>query len=212
MRNLGIVFVNPNWSNTMKKPARVWTVGAVLAALGIWTIVGVSNGADAKKSPAAMDIEKLAAAIQKGDEDGAKSLTKTIAEKYDELDKIMHLFKSRDKKGLGVGATAKAVQPDGIELKLLDMAKKDVKEALVKKEGKALEQMGYHVAAIASVALAKPPENGGKDWKGWGEDLKTAALDLAKAAKAVDAEGVGKAVSKLNASCASCHEKYRKNN
>jgi hypothetical protein len=201
----------------MKRPARVWAITAGLLALGVWAAVGVNTNAADKKSGAIGDIDRLSDAIEKGEKADVTKIAKEIGEKYEELDKIMHLFKTRKKKGLGVGAKAGAVSPDGIELKLLDLSKKEVNGAQLSKQGKALEKMGYHIASIAHIALVKaPPNDCGpkkvKDWNGWAEDLKTGGLDLAKSAKAKDADGANKAVSKINASCANCHEKFRKNN
>lgn len=46
-----------------------------------------------------------------------------LAKKYS-LDELMHVFKFRAKGGLGVGETAGAITPDGIEAKLQGLQKK----------------------------------------------------------------------------------------
>jgi hypothetical protein len=210
----------------MRQAARVRAVPAILVPIGVFILVGLcgcssdkndknSPPTADKKSGAMGDIQSLAAAIEKGDDATVNRLTKEIAGKYDELEKIMQLFRPRKTRGLGVGRKEKAVMPDGIELKLQDMAGEPVKAARLGQEGEALEQMGYDVAAIASVVRAKAPamDDGPKkvkDWNQWAENLKTAALDLARAAKAKDADGVNNAVPKMRGSCNSCHEKFRK--
>jgi hypothetical protein len=159
-------------------------------------------------------VVKLADLIEKNDEAGAKKQAATIADEFEDLDKVMRLFKIRGPKGkgLGIGPARNKIKPDGIELKLLDLAKGPLPAGKLAKEADALVKTGYHIAAIAEVAHAKAPTHPKKqDWLDWSSDLKKAGIDLAKAAKDKDAKGITAAATKANASCASCHMIFRKN-
>jgi cytochrome c556 len=61
------------------------------------------------------------------------------------------------------------------------------------------------------VAHAKAPDHAQKEnWLQWSMDLKKAGIDLAKAAADKDGKAIMAAVSKANASCASCHKIFKK--
>jgi hypothetical protein len=194
----------------MRIPTRVWAIGAAVFALGVITLGGLA----AEKKESAKDVLELANMIEKDDEAAAQKKAKAIDKDFDELDKVMRVFKIRGPKGkgLGIGPNRNKIKPDGIELKLLDLARKPLSPAKLQTEGPALEQTGYRIAAVAMVAQLKAPTHPKKaDWLGWAADLKKSGLELAKAAKEKDAEGIKGAATKANASCASCHEIFRKN-
>jgi hypothetical protein len=195
----------------MKQPARVWATVAALLALAV--LVFGSGTAAEKKDPTKDELVKLTSLIEKGNEADAQKQAKAIAGSIDDLDKVMKYFKVRGAKGkgFGVGPDRDKIKPDGIELMLLALARKAPSKTQVDKEADALAEVGYHAAAIASVAEQKAPTHPKKaDWIQWAKDLKKASLDLAKAAKAKDADGIKAAAMKANASCASCHMIFRK--
>jgi len=200
------------------RQARLWLAGAALLGLG-WVIIQ-TNSSRAGEDKAAKDgILKIAKALQKGDSAEATKLAAALAKKLDPdegLHDVMHLFKPRSKKGLGVGAKPGEILPDGIELKLLKLAdpKQGISAAAVKKEGPALEEMGFVMAAIAEVAMQKPPsKDSGKktkrDWMTWSKEMRDGAIKLGEAARAQSAPEVKSAAAKLNDSCANCHAVFK---
>src|SRR5262249_20179893 len=122
-------------------------VGLTALALGVGLLVSrPGNAADDKSLPDG--VQKVAAALEKKDTAGAKKLAEEIAKKV-QMDDLMHLYALRTKKGLGVGGKAGAVSPDGIERKLMDLAKKPLDTKQLGDESPALTQMGYDIAALA---------------------------------------------------------------
>jgi hypothetical protein len=117
-------------------------------------------------------------------------------------------------KGWGVGTKAEKITPDGIEDMIRDLAQNPRGEAQLKKMSKALEQMGYRVAGVMEVALQKVPEKAmgaatPQLWKESATASRDAALQLAKAAKAGDAEGIKAAAMKANTGCNNCHAEFK---
>jgi len=130
------------------------------------------------------------------------------------LEDIMHAFKPRKKDGLGVGGSPGAVTPDGIEAMIIKLKRDVPAKAEVEKNAEALENMGYQIAALGEITLAK---GGGtynakktkKDWDTWSKDQVEAGVNLAKAAKAKGAQEIKTAADKVNASCNACHTVFR---
>jgi hypothetical protein len=198
----------------MKHPAS-WVAACAAVLLGLWFLTEVGRTGAADDYDARDPVLKLAGAIEKKDKD-AKDQAKDIAKKV-ELENLMHLFQLRSKKGLGVGLKAGAVMPDGMEKKVEMLADKPLAAAALGAEATGLEQMGYAMAAIAEVSIAKPPEKDMgkkkiKDWVKWSEDLRDASLQLAEAAKKKDAAALQKAADKANTSCNKCHDVFRYDN
>jgi hypothetical protein len=125
----------------------------------------------------------------------------------------MHLYKPRNKMGLGVGMTPGAnPAKDGIEVTLRDLAR-DV-PANVGKQADALEMTGYWIAAVAEVAAAKMPEKDQgkktkKAWAGWSKDMRDAGIEFSKAAAAKGGQQIKTAAAKVNATCNSCHSVFK---
>jgi cytochrome c556 len=182
---------------------------ALATALGLVYLVESGLAGDAKKFGA--DIDKIAASIKSGDKAGAEALAVKTSKKAEELADIMYLFKLRSKGGLGVGPSPQA-KSDGIETRLRDIAR-DAPSNLAK-DGPALEQMGYHTAAIALVSkVMAPPKDVAKkkvsDFKRWCDEMYDTGVALAKAAKGGGGQEVKAAAAKVNASCNSCHSVFR---
>jgi cytochrome c556 len=205
--------LDPKKEHLMIGHARVLLAGAALLALGICILVaGSGNAADENEKAARAALRKVADLIDKGDLGAAKAAAKDIAKKY-ELEEVMHAFQLRTKKGEGLGEKPGAITPDGIEAKLINLAKKALPAKQLEKEADALARAAYISAAIAEVANFKVPEKDAKknpkDWIAWTKDMTDAAQDLAKAAKAKDPKGVKEAANKLNTSCNNCHGVFR---
>ncbi len=90
-----------------------WTLSVVATlslGAGFLSAVAAADDKDIKGT-----VLKIADALEKNDAAGAKKLAESL--KDEDLEDVMHLFKPRKDKGLGIGSKAGAVKPDGIELK-----------------------------------------------------------------------------------------------
>lgn len=191
---------------------RIWIAGAIAATVGGAILLTGATGAGENKE-IRDGIDKIATTLQKGDKDGAKKQADALAKKIDDLADAMDLFKPRKKNGFGVGKTPGAINPDGIEQMLLKIGRDAPAAGTLKKDGAALEEMGYRIAAMGLIAAAKgaPKTAKGtpKDWNGWSNDTVKGGLDVAAAAKAKGGADVKSAASKLNNACNSCHTVFR---
>jgi tetratricopeptide (TPR) repeat protein len=127
---------------------------------------------------------------------------------------LMNLMKLRSRGGLGLGPKPGEISPDGIEAKLLSLTKRPLPKDVLAKEAEALEQAGYIMAAISQMAEAKTPakkmeDKDPADWKQYTVEMREGALEFAAAAKAKDANKLKEVATKLNASCTTCHKKFR---
>lgn len=192
---------------------RMWTAGLALTAVGAFLLTQGGGAAQPDKELAAA-MDKVVEAFQKGDKDGAKKHAEAVAKKIEEVHEVMDLFRPRNKGGWGVGDKAGAIVPDGIEQMLLKVGRDAPAKGTMEKQAAALEQLGYRVAAIAEVAIAKAPkQNKGKqlvkDWVEWSKDTRDAALQFAAAAKMKSGADVKAAAGKANNACNACHTIFR---
>jgi hypothetical protein len=202
----------------MKMHARMVLGGAVALAVGIWFISSdTSSAADDEKVDATKEaVQKLADAIAKGDSDAIQKQAKAIAEGTD-LEEVMNLMRKRTagarRKPFGVG-TEGTMNPDGIEAKIQNMAKKAPSAKQLEKESAALVEMAYRVAAVAEVAKNKfgdkvKTAKDKKDWLGWADDMRKAADEFAEAAKGKKDKAMKTVAKKLDSSCSNCHGKFK---
>ena len=181
-----------------------------LFALGLFAMITP----EAKTAFYFEDAKEVNAAISKMV--GKTADTKAIAElakKYS-LDELMHVFKFRAKGGLGVGETAGAITPDGIEAKLQGLLKKEADKADLAKNGKAYATIGEVSLILAEISEAHTPKDkkGEKDpkkWKEFVEKMRMGSKDLITASNKSDAKGLKKAAKELNDSCIECHGIFR---
>jgi hypothetical protein len=193
----------------MKKLTVLWAAGVGLAAL----ILATSHLWAATDGEANGLINNVADMLQKGDTAGAKKAAKAVADK-NEVETIMTAFNTRKKKGIGVGPTANAVLPDGIELKLEAIVRDGITPAALQKEGEALARAGYVIAAVGHIAYDKAPgKDVGKqkksDWLEWSQGLAKSSEEFAVAAKGSSAADLKKAASKIKQNCDSCHAVFK---
>ena len=186
--------------------------GAVVLALGL-SVLAVRPGTAADDKGAASAVRKLADAVEKGDATAVKDQADAIAKTY-ELEEVMHRLVLRTKKGEGVGDKPGAISPDGIEAKFLNLGKKPLPQKQLDKEADAIAKAAYITAALGEIAERKAPEKkegtkDPKDWIAWSKDMKSASVELAKAARGKDPKMVKEAASKLNNSCSNCHGTFR---
>jgi hypothetical protein len=196
----------------MSTRARVGAAIGTLAVLGLMAVLA-RTGTTGDEKELGGSILKIAALIEKGDGAAAEKEAKGLA-KNTEVEDVMHLFRPRKKKGIGVGKTPNTVIPDGIEQQLLKLGRDESTQASLNKEAAALEHMGYHTAAIADFAIAKPPEKDegkktAKEWTTAAKEMREASLAFVEAAKSKSPTAVHKAAEKLNNACNSCHSVFR---
>jgi hypothetical protein len=193
----------------MNRLTALWVAG-----VGLLTVAFVVGQIQAAMDGEANEgINKVADLLEKGDTAAATKLAHTVAEK-NELDIIMSAFALRKKKGIGIGPTANAITPDGVELKIEALARDGISPDALKKEGPALVRTGYVMSAVGDIALAKSPaKDVGKQKKAdfikWAQDLTKAGGEFAVAAKGGSAAEVKKAANKVKQSCDSCHAVFK---
>ncbi|MCI0684408.1 MAG: hypothetical protein L0Y71_20040 [Gemmataceae bacterium] len=192
--------------------APVWFAAASVGAIGIMLLAGQSGAGDNKELQDTID--KVAAALQKGDMAGAKKQAEAVSKKIEELYEAMDLFKPRKKGGYGVGDKPGAINPDGIEQMLIKIGRDAPAKGTLNKDSAAYEKLGYRTAALGLIALARtPPTDMGKktrkDWMAWSDDMVKIGLQFAAAAKAKGPADVKTAAAKLNNACNSCHTVFR---
>jgi hypothetical protein len=200
---------------SMVKNMRNWAVVlSAVAAAGVLYLTGDIR-AGGKASPLSGDTRKIAAAVKAGKKDDAEALAKKTAKKAEELGDIMHMFKNRNKGGLGVGEMPQA-KSDGIESKLRDVARDAPSAAVMAKEAPGLQQLGYDTAALALLTKAMAPakDQGKKkasDFKKWADEMYDAGVEFAKTAgeKGAGAQNVKAAATKVNETCNRCHSVFR---
>jgi cytochrome c556 len=216
-------------------PARWLAALAAMFVLGIGLLVVVDTGAAAdkdKETPeekaarkdaqdAVVQLADMMGDAKKGDD--VKKMAKELAERMikadigeDAVKPVMSPLRLRDKGGLGVGPKAGVYDPDGIEAKILALAKKKLTAAEAKKQADDIARLASVTAAIGEVAeLHVPPKKVGakdpKDWKKWSNEMRDDALDLAKTVQAAkpDPDKIKAAATKLNGTCTDCHDKFR---
>jgi hypothetical protein len=203
----------------MKPPACRLIALALPLAFGLcfgFTTRG-GRGADKEddEAKAARDgVLRLTDALEKKDAAAAKKQVADLANKVGEVENVMALFGPRkgDKGGLGVGPTAGAIKPDGIEKKLEVLGDNAPTAEALAKEAGALTRMAYNAAAIALLAEAVPNAKGKaarKTWEGYAQDTYAASLQLAEAVGAKDAGNVKTTAMRVGLGCTACHEKFR---
>jgi hypothetical protein len=185
---------------------RVWTAAAMLtAALGLIYAAGPGRAGDEKALRGA--VLKIAAAVKKGDMEGAKKMAAVIGKKAENMEDVMDLLKPKNKGGLGFGPGP----TDGIERKMLAIARDGPKAA----EVPHVEDAAYVIVAISLIAeghTGKVPETNKKkrkDWEKFSEDMKTAGMNLAKAGMTKAPASIRTAATKVNNSCSACHSIFR---
>ncbi|HEX5270966.1 MAG TPA: cytochrome c [Gemmataceae bacterium] len=197
---------------------KVLAAGAALLALAL---VCLTAGQAADEKDMKDKLDKLVktgtdkpADVEKAGADFAK------ANKIDNesIKDVMDFLGKRDPKkpneAWGIGKTPGDIKPDGIELKLREMAKKALSKAQLAKEQDALAEIGARTRAIGSISLASPPKKAlpgkdPKDWKKWSEDMIKASAEFDKAVKGGKPNDIKDAATKLNSSCVDCHGTFR---
>lgn len=196
------------------KHVRAWMVGGTVLALAglVWVTGRGFAGGDEKAQHA--QILKIAAALKTNKAEGIK-MAVAMAKKLEHLEGPMHGFKPRKRGGFGVGKTAGAITPDGIELKINQMQRDGITATALGKEAEALEDLAYITAAIGEVTKHFEVRDFGKgkktkkDWMEHSDRMIEGSLKLAAAAKAKGAADIKSAAKFINDSCNACHSTFR---
>jgi cytochrome c556 len=156
-------------------------------------------------------VVQLMTTMEKGGD--TKKQLEEMTKKYDQLKPLMYVFKPRAKGGLGVGPEGKA---DGIELKISALGKPrgGLSPAQIRAQAADLLKIAAVSKAMADVA-DHYPSYGKKDvaaWKDLNNDMRKGADELIAAVKSGDPAKLKTAANNLNASCSSCHSKFRDDN
>jgi Cytochrome C' len=207
---------------------KLQNTGLLVAVITQSTKQGGNAGQLAAARAAAL---QLSDAVEKGQLDAAKTQAAALAslkgsgpgnppaadlDDKVELEGVMNLLRLRSKGGLGFGLKppAGAATADGIEAKVMGLAKRPLPAADLKKQADDIVRSAHILAAVSEVSdLHTPKKKMGdkdpKDWTTWTKDMRDASLQLAEAAKKNDPAAVKAAASKLNSSCNNCHGTFR---
>jgi hypothetical protein len=196
----------------MNRHARRLAVAALLAA-GIWvlaTAAGRGQQDDKEVKEAKDAVTKLVNAMRQGGNAGPQAAE--VAKKV-EIENLMIVFKPRNKGGFGIGPKPNTITPDGIEQKIINMAKLRLKQDRVAKQKEPLIEMTERVQAVAEITQHyMPPKKAGAipaDWKKFTQQMKKSAQDLGNALKGGDPMKIKAAATELNANCSECHSVFR---
>jgi hypothetical protein len=164
-----------------------------------------------------INVKNIAALLKAGNSAGATKLAQATVKAgirdIDDIADLMHLYKPRNKGGIGWGPKP---QPnpaaDGLERGVLNFAKQIAPNDL--RETARNEEAAYSIAAMAELTAAAAPAFNGKpniakDWVAKAERVRGAAFDLAKASAAANANGMRNAAANTIEACVSCHAKYK---
>jgi hypothetical protein len=209
--------------------AALWVLGlALLDVVG----PGIAADKDEKVSPEQKAArEQALASVQQiadmlGDDKKAEDIQKKAKELADSMIKldfgvqavepIMAPLKLRSKGGMGIGAKAGVYDPDGIEAKIIGLAKKKLTAGEIKNQADDIAKLAKITAAVAEVSALHKPEKKvadkkPEDWAKWSKDMRESALALADQVKAAkpDPDAIKKTATKLNGTCTDCHDKFR---
>jgi cytochrome c556 len=188
----------------MKKNLTWFILGAAVLGLGLW----LSNSFADENKELKAEANKLADLVKDGKLDDLKKAAPALAKKAEEIDEVMMLMAIRTKGGFGFGPKASA-KDDGIEAKLLAMAKSPLTAKQVGDQQKDLERMAHMVVALSEVTKNMPNKKKPKEWQQWSMDASAGAKELADAVAKKDAKAVEKAVNKVNKACNDCHSEFK---
>jgi hypothetical protein len=179
-----------------------------VCGMGLVLLLALSASGDDDLKATYDALKKLASM----DGDMKKAGAEAAKKKEMELEAVMQAFKLPSKGGLGFGE--KPGPADGLEVKLVALARKELSKKEIDCQVKDLVMLARISAAIAAVALPQCPVDkpAAKDLARWQEgcdNMYNAALELAKASQVRDGGAIKAAAKKLNRSCNACHALLR---
>jgi cytochrome c556 len=197
----------------MKRRAGILFAGALLA-LALWSLTAYSADDDGDKKEAQQAILKLVDSM-KGNKGDVKAQTAALKKRFDELEPIMWVYKSRKKGGLGIGKDGEDIEQTigkvGNARAKGWTAKKrlDMRADLAK-----VADLSRALAEVADLYAKKYNDNNtGKPnpakWQEYVKQMRKGADELNKAVQGQDAAAIQKAAGNLSASCTNCHSDFR---
>ncbi len=170
-------------------------------------------GGDLRKTVRDIADQFSKADKNKGDTKAATELAHKTGKSIDKTTELMAMFRTRDKGGVGVGATAgKNPTKDGIEAMLRDLST-NVPFAVLKNPA-PIEEMGYTIAAMGAIVDAKgAPKNADakavKLWHEYAHDTHVNGLALARAAVTKKAADIKISALRVRNACGGCHAFFK---
>lgn len=195
----------------MTMQVRMW-----LTALSFFAVVGLVSGSAylLQDTPEQTAVKKLSDVIQKGKAEDTKKAVAETLKKFDEVSDLMHMYRPRNKGGMGWGPEAgKNPATDGLEKKIQEFAK-GVPENIAAQDKNNVEAARWLIA-LTELTHAKAPAKDGpggktkKAWIDWSNEMRDAGNALAKAAAAKKGADMAKAANKINSICINCHSKFK---
>jgi hypothetical protein len=124
------------------------------------------------------------------------------------------LMGPRKRLGLGIGLQGDAGPLDGIERRVMILARKPPTEAEAQAQSADLARAALVLSAMAGLLEDHTPEKGvgpknPKDWESWTGQMRAAAEQLEGAARAKDPKAIQAAARTVNESCNNCHMVFR---
>ncbi len=182
-------------------------IGGLALVCGMALVVSFARADDEDTKKAQKDVLDVAKDLEGGKNVDAK--VAAIKKKYEDLNTVMHIYKPKNKGGIGYGPMGK-----GIELQILDWGKRAPAAGTLTKEKDDIVKVGYINLAMAKIAHAYAPAKpkggkGAKEWKGFADDQEKATLELIDAAKKGNGAALKKAAGNINNACNNCHSDFR---
>ncbi len=155
----------------MRTRVPMLVLGVAALGMALWLLLISSTGRAEDDKELRATIDKLAQTAVKDPVILSKEAAR-VAQSLDDILPMMNLLRKRTssgKGGFGVGPTPTGAPDDGIEARLVNLAKNPLDKDQVAKESPALLQMAHRTLVIAQIALAKAPtkKESGKDPKDW---------------------------------------------
>jgi cytochrome c556 len=183
---------------------------AVVLTMVLGTAVTAADKEDDKEiKEAQKDILDLAKIAENGKGKAIEAKVTAIKKKYEDLGTLMHIYKPKNKGGLGFGA----LPTSGLETKIRDLSKRKLAPLTLAKETDELIRMAHVNIALGDITkLYFSKDKNGKTKKDWDkhlEDQKKAAKELIDAVKAKNAVKLKAAAENLDNACNNCHSDFR---
>jgi hypothetical protein len=185
-------------------------LGLVLAA-GLTMTVRADDDDEKEIKEAQKDILDLTKTVEGGkkNDKAVEAKVAAIKKKYGDLEPLMHIYKPKNRGGLGFGPKA----TNGIDLKIRELGKFALNPATLQKESRELTRMVYLNLAMTEITRHYFPGNRNgkneKDWKQYLADVMKSSRDLLDAIKARNPVRLKDAATRLETACNGCHTDFR---
>jgi hypothetical protein len=134
-------------------------------------------------------------------EEQAKSLAARVPFKH-----VMWVFKARARAGLGVRPN---ILDDGIELKIIILAKKPLTKAAMEKQSGDLSRMADITRAVTELTRFARPWRDMTAWQEYVQDMRQDVASFTAAVEKGDPVRLRTAAVRLEAACTKCHSRFR---